>query len=252
MRQPASGSVARGARWMTAKFIECYRPRLHARAFVLSRAHEYQADQLAGTIAGAPAMALALWRLECLNPWFSERFWPDLYREAARLSEPPEILDRMTSAFRDPPAPDNAVRWVPHGLSRATGSDDTHPSLRDRVRSLGLSVDDLMKAGFPAPIASSAAEVLIGADLDAITKELDVDHTKVASGRYLSASEVVREALRLLEERDSLNATKLKQLQEAIRVGLDQADRGELVDGPAVFAELRTKVRVRSENGRGE
>ena len=86
-----------------------------------------------------------------------------------------------------------------------------------------------------------------------LTPELEeLIHTKVASGRYLSASEVVREALRLLVERDSLNATKFKQLQEAIQVGIDQADRGELVDGPAVFAELRTKVRARSDNGRGE
>ena len=77
-----------------------------------------------------------------------------------------------------------------------------------------------------------------------LTPELEqIIHTKVESGLYLSASEVVREALRLLEERDRMNAMKLEKLREDIQVGIDQAERGELLDGPAVFAKLRTKVR---------
>jgi antitoxin ParD1/3/4 len=44
---------------------------------------------------------------------------------------------------------------------------------------------------------------------------------KVASGRYTSASEVVREALRLMEEQDSLRRVKLQQLRQDIREGLE-------------------------------
>ena len=43
---------------------------------------------------------------------------------------------------------------------------------------------------------------------------------KVASGLYTSASEVVREALRLMEEYDRVRAAKLEQLRQDIQEGL--------------------------------
>ena len=83
-----------------------------------------------------------------------------------------------------------------------------------------------------------------------LTPELELlIHKKVESGLYLSASEVVREALRVLEERDRFNAMKFEELRKDIQIGLDQADRGELVDGPQVFAKLRAKVRAKSGDG---
>jgi len=44
---------------------------------------------------------------------------------------------------------------------------------------------------------------------------------KVSSGRYTSASEVVREALRLMEEHDRLRAVKMEALRRDIREGLE-------------------------------
>lgn len=44
---------------------------------------------------------------------------------------------------------------------------------------------------------------------------------KIASGSYSSASEVVREALRLLELEDQLRSLKLQRLREDIREGIE-------------------------------
>jgi antitoxin ParD1/3/4 len=55
----------------------------------------------------------------------------------------------------------------------------------------------------------------------------------VKSGRYTSASEVVREALR--ERRDEA----LREVQRKIEEGLESARRGDLLDGEAVMQELR-------------
>ena len=45
--------------------------------------------------------------------------------------------------------------------------------------------------------------------------------TKVASGLYTSASEVVREALRLMDEQDRLRAARLERLRDEIHQGLN-------------------------------
>jgi antitoxin ParD1/3/4 len=45
--------------------------------------------------------------------------------------------------------------------------------------------------------------------------------SKVESGLYGSASEVVREALRLMDEQDRIRAAKLEQLRAEVRRGME-------------------------------
>lgn len=69
---------------------------------------------------------------------------------------------------------------------------------------------------------------------------------KVKSGRYQSSSEVIRESLRLMEERDQAHAAALAEVRRKVAVGLDQARRGELRDGEEVFARVHDRLTGRS------
>jgi hypothetical protein len=173
MQKPAGDSFTRTMRSAIARFVDWYWPRLHARALVLSRAQEFQADREAAAIAGKPAMVSALWRLEALNPWLSEHFWPELLASAAETPLPPsDIVERLTRAMQTPPEPEVAALRVERGLVRATLHDETHPALLDRVRPLGVTADDLRRIGFPIPAQPSAAEVLLGDVVTTIVREL--------------------------------------------------------------------------------
>jgi len=77
--------------------------------------------------------------------------------------------------------------------------------------------------------------VNLGAVLDGFVADL------LQTGLYQSQSEVVRDGLRLLKEREELKNLRLAELRKEIAIGSEQADRGEFVDGEETFAEIRRR-----------
>lgn len=78
-----------------------------------------------------------------------------------------------------------------------------------------------------------------------LTPELErLVEGKVKEGLYGTASEVVREALRCLRERDEERLVKLEAIRQAVAVGLAQLDEGQGVPGPQAFARIRSSVRL--------
>jgi antitoxin ParD1/3/4 len=72
-----------------------------------------------------------------------------------------------------------------------------------------------------------------------LTPELErYINEKVEGGSYRSASEVVRESVRLMQRVEEDRAARLAALRHDINEGIAQLDRGEGIDGEQVFAEI--------------
>src|SRR5690242_7524001 len=66
---------------------------------------------------------------------------------------------------------------------------------------------------------------------------------KVTSGLYTSASEVIRESLRLMTTYDDLQKQRIQQLKAAIDVGLKQLESGQGIDGKESYERLKQKIK---------
>jgi antitoxin ParD1/3/4 len=78
-----------------------------------------------------------------------------------------------------------------------------------------------------------------------LTPELErLVEAKVQSGLYRSSSEVVEDALRLLEQRDS----DMKELRARMDEALAEADRGEVVDGEEFMQRMLDELDLEEAN----
>lgn len=84
--------------------------------------------------------------------------------------------------------------------------------------------------------------VTLPAELEELVK------ARVESGQYNSSGEVIREGVRLLEEKDMLRQIKLDQLRKDLAIGIEAADRGELapLDVDAIIAEGHQRLAERA------
>jgi len=75
---------------------------------------------------------------------------------------------------------------------------------------------------------------------------------KVKSGDFQTASEVLREGLRLLEEKEFLKRISISSsddLKKKLLEGIASLDRGEGIEGEVAFSRLRERIKERKARG---
>ncbi|HYW09711.1 MAG TPA: type II toxin-antitoxin system ParD family antitoxin [Longimicrobium sp.] len=76
-----------------------------------------------------------------------------------------------------------------------------------------------------------------------LTPELDrYVEEKVKSGRYRSASEVLRESLRAMQQAEEEREARLVALRREVGRGVDELDRGLGVNGEQAFARVLEEI----------
>jgi len=183
------------ADWVLNLFFQHFFPRFNARAFVLSRQQEVEADRLAHQAVGPQPAALSLVSIAVQARYLSEHFWPRLWAAAEREPEPKATPMRdMRILLKDGLRHDEAPRWLREALKALPDASDTHPSLRERLELAKV------QPALPAPPAQSAAEQLLGSVLPKLIQTLDAQWRDEATPTWQGFHRRHRQRERLLAE----------------------------------------------------
>ncbi len=149
-------------------FLSWFAPFFNAYSFPMARQNEYEADAASVRLTSRTAAAEALTSVNVVDSYFSERYWPQIYRQADEQPQPafaPYVgMGVGVAAELDN---NSTEAWLKQALDRKTDSSDTHPSLSDRLKAIGES------ARLAVPAAGAAADRLLGSALKSLTEEFD-------------------------------------------------------------------------------
>lgn len=78
-----------------------------------------------------------------------------------------------------------------------------------------------------------------------LTPELEkYVHDKVSGGLYTSASEVIRESLRIMHSYEELQQKRIAELNDAITIGMKQLQSGKKIEGKTSREKMKAKLNL--------
>lgn len=206
------------------RFFSWYAPYFNAYSFVLARDNEYEADAVAARLVGAESLGQALVRTELASHRLATRFWPEVERLNLSQPQPPQSLyDAMTTAIRARDSSD--AESLTLALQRNSGLDDTHPTLAQRLRALGVAAE------LPETPNQCAAEQFLGPLADTLQHQFDTDWMHAATShweeRYRSHAEGRERLQQLHAQRQQRELDASEALEYAMLVDDLQPREGE-------------------------
>lgn len=184
------------------RFFHWYAPYFNAYSFPLARANEYEADATAARLVSPAALGEALTATSVIGSYLGENYWPRIYKQADDLPQPrfapfSALSGRLSSDLKE----EASIRaWLDQAMGRKTTTDDTHPSLADRVKAIGE------KPRLVPPADGRAADALFGDRLAALMEELDRNWREQIQPSWEQRHRDVQQARSRLAELDTLEA----------------------------------------------
>jgi Zn-dependent protease with chaperone function len=153
-------------------FFNWYIPFFSAYSFVLRRRDEYEADRCAAALVGQQQIAEALIMSE-VRSRLADSVWDEIYEQADWEMFPPKTAFTNLIAKLKCHLPAKSSDWLQEALTKTTNNADTHPCLNARLEALGSSRKHWETMLRPDVLETSAAEHLLGDDLQLFTSKFD-------------------------------------------------------------------------------
>ncbi|MFB9331090.1 M48 family metalloprotease [Paenibacillus aurantiacus] len=196
--------------WATAIFAVFYKryiPYYMAYTFVYARQNEYEADRQSAVVGGPAQTAEALMAIH-IHSRAENRFWNDLFHERSMTADvPADIYDRLKRHWQAAEGQTHVQAWRSDALEEATDLLDTHPSLHDRIRQLGVDPADVTfkpQEGASGLLGSREAELT-----QRFNREWASQVNKGWSQRYKEKQESLLELEQLRARQDELEGEEL-------------------------------------------
>lgn len=186
-------------------FMERFWPHFEARAVVQGREEAMIADRLVLSRCGAQALATALLGPAVQQHFLDEVFWPQRWA-AARESHLPNVLPLrelralIGASLRHP----QAKGWLHDALQALPARGDLRPALRDRLALTG----DAARLSKRASEGRSAADSLLGRQLDSWIDLLDAHWQREVAAEWTDVHHAHRERQKLLTELAESHASR--------------------------------------------
>ena len=202
-------------------FFRWYSPYFAAYSFVLRRGNEYVADRCAAQVCGAEAAAQMLILSELKGRAYGQEFWGGLLEQARNQPRVPEDLyGSLQDGLRKQYSQE--MQWYEDALEEQTGLGDTHPSLTDRLASLGYRMVpggplDLPKLPLPLPppITETAADVYLGALRERLAAPFNAKWRQAIAGAWVRRNQEARVQEQTLEALETKTVERTLTLEEA-------------------------------------
>lgn len=208
-------------------FVQWYVPYFRAYSLPFARRNEFEADALAAQQIAPQALAEALTALSVVSAYMTQRYWPDIHRQAEQLEKPTLRPYATFGAALRRLNHDDSAAWLAQALRRETTAQSTHPALGARLARIGCP------ARLALPDSSEAADRLLGAALPTLTAALDRDWQRRITPswrRHHDTRRARRQRLQALQaaadgELSLAEARERARLEEHYGAGIDAARR---------------------------
>lgn len=212
---------------MLKKFFDWYVPRFSAYSFVIARENEYEADAVSAQLTSNKVIGKALVKAYVTIPYMEENYWKHFFKKAETTPQPTELpylgMVRFLSENRQ--VEEDLKNILSNELKRRTEYGDTHPSLRDRLRALGLK---------SVPFSEdhvSAAKSWLGKSFVNVLKHFDSEWKENILPSWRERFDYVCQSKKKLEELEEQKNDALSDndLWEKARLTLEFGSKSEAV-----------------------